>query len=163
MKQTRVGGNSLWGWSKAMLQSKLNVACLWHRLHGFCIHFPGSASFPTLTPNVRNRLSVQAHDSAPSHPVLSHGHSVPTNIFFSFSFFFFLFSSSSFFSFFFFSFLFSFSSSFFFFGHACSLWKFQGQGQNTSHRSNRSHCCDNTGSLTCCNTRELHHSFVLSN
>ena len=33
-------------------------------------------------------------------------------------------------------------------GHACSMWKFRGQGSNPYHSSNLSHHCDNTGSLT---------------
>ena len=42
-----------------------------------------------------------------------------------------------------------------FFGHAYSIWQFLGQGLNARHSSNLSCCTDNTGSLTCCTTREL--------
>ena len=42
----------------------------------------------------------------------------------------------------------------FVFGIALGMWKFPGQGSNPCHRSNPSHCSDNTGSLTCCTTRE---------
>ena len=41
------------------------------------------------------------------------------------------------------------------FGHALSMWKFLGQGLNPHHSSNLGHCSDDTGSLTCCTTREL--------
>ena len=34
-------------------------------------------------------------------------------------------------------------------------WKFPGKGLNPCHSSDLSHCSDNTGSLTCCTTREL--------
>ena len=52
----------------------------------------------------------------------------------------------------FFSFLFFF---FFFCSHICGMWKSQGQASNPHHNSDPSHCSDNTGSLTCCPTREL--------
>ena len=40
-------------------------------------------------------------------------------------------------------------------GHSHGIWKFLGQGSNLSHSSDPSPCSDNTGSLTCCTTREL--------
>ena len=54
------------------------------------------------------------------------------------------------------SFLFFFFFFFFFFcWPRCSIWKFQGQGWNLHHSSNRSCFSDNAGSLTCGTTREL--------
>ena len=47
---------------------------------------------------------------------------------------------------------------FFFFllcGHACSMWKFQGQGLNLHHSRDPRCFGDNAWSLTCCATREL--------
>ena len=38
---------------------------------------------------------------------------------------------------------------------AYSIWKFLGQRSNRRHRSDQSHCRNNTGSLTCCTTREF--------
>ena len=43
----------------------------------------------------------------------------------------------------------------FFFCHVCGTWKFPGQGSNLRHSSDSSYCSNNTGSLTCCTTREL--------
>ena len=43
----------------------------------------------------------------------------------------------------------------FVFGHAHGMWKFPGQGSNTQHSSDTSHCSDNARSLTHCATREL--------
>ena len=36
------------------------------------------------------------------------------------------------------------------------VWKFPGQGLNPCYSSDPNHCSDNTRSLTCCSTRELH-------
>ena len=41
------------------------------------------------------------------------------------------------------------------FGHPCGMWKFWGQGFNSHHSSDPSHCSDNTRSLTHCAMREL--------
>ena len=43
----------------------------------------------------------------------------------------------------------------FLFGCTCGKQMFPGQGLNPCHSSNLSHSSDNTGSLTCCPTREL--------
>ena len=40
-------------------------------------------------------------------------------------------------------------------GCAQGMGKFPGQGLNPHHRCNQSHSNDNTGSLTCCTTREV--------
>ena len=44
---------------------------------------------------------------------------------------------------------------FLFFGCIHGIWKSLGQGSNPHHSHYLSHCSDNTGSLTCCTTREL--------
>ena len=51
---------------------------------------------------------------------------------------------------------FSFSFSFFLFECASSMRKFPGQKSKPCYSSHPSHCRDNTRSLTCCSTRELH-------
>ena len=47
-----------------------------------------------------------------------------------------------------------------FFDHAHSMWKFPGQGWNSYHSSNLSHCSDNVISLSHCATREPPHKFL---
>ena len=47
----------------------------------------------------------------------------------------------------------------FFFGHACSMWKFPGQGWNPRHSSDSSHWRDSAASLTHRTTRE--HLYIL--
>ena len=39
--------------------------------------------------------------------------------------------------------------------HTHGMWKFPGQGSNSSHSSNPSRCSDNLGPFTCCTSREL--------
>lgn len=47
------------------------------------------------------------------------------------------------------------AESFYLFGHTHGTWQVPGQGPNLHHSSDLSRYSDNTGSSTCCATREL--------